>query len=140
MRTDYFDDLLPDSVTCVTPQKNEYVTPEAGKVTTKNSNLGEASRVSRLSRVKTGDTEHNEAIREHLEERAAIMEYDGGLPRDKAETEARRTLRVFEYKLADNPGAWLVLIAPGCELDEARESLRRRFGSRFLDVRKHNHA
>jgi len=93
-----------------------------------------------MSRAKTGNTERNEAIREHLEERAAIMEYDGGLSREKAETEARKALRVFEYKLTDNPDAWLVLIAPGCELEEARENLSGRFGSRFLDVRKHIHA
>ena len=32
-----------------------------------------------------------EAIAEHLAERAAIMEYDGGLPREQAEAEARRS-------------------------------------------------
>ena len=116
------------------------MTPETGKVTNKNSKLGEASRVSRLSRVKTGNTEHNEGIREHLEERAAIMEYEGGLTRDQAETEARRNIRVYEYRLTDTPDTWLVWIAPGCELEEARASLSKRFGSRLLDVRKHNHA
>ena len=83
---------------------------------------------------------HDAAIREHLEERAAIQEYDGGLTRKQAEAEARRALRVYEYKLTDNPDAWLVLIAPGCDLEETRENLRGRFGSRLLDIRKHNHA
>ena len=55
-------------------------------------------------------------------------------------TDTRKALRVFEYKLTDNPDAWLVLIAPGCDLEETRENLRGRFGSRLLDVRKHNHA
>lgn len=32
----------------------------------------------------------NEALREAYEERAAIMEYDGGLSREEAEREARR--------------------------------------------------
>ena len=137
MRTDYFDDLLPDSVTCVTSQKNEYVTLEAGKVTNKNSDLGEVSRVSRLSRVKTGNTEHNEAIREHLEERAAIMEYDGGLPREQAEHEARRALRVFHYRLTDNPKSSLVLILPGCDLNEATKRLHVRFGERLVDVKEY---
>jgi len=85
-------------------------------------------------------TEHDEAIHEHLEERAAIQEYDGGLTRKQAETEALRTLRVFQYRLTDTPDSWLVLIAPGCDLDEARESLRARFGTRLLDTRKHSHA
>lgn len=31
----------------------------------------------------------NEALREAYEERAAIMEYDGGLSREEAEREAR---------------------------------------------------
>jgi hypothetical protein len=75
-----------------------------------------------------------EAIEEHLGERAAIMEFDGGLPRDQAETEARRALQVFKYRITDSPDSWLVLIAPGCDLDDARESLRRRFGSRLVDV------
>jgi hypothetical protein len=140
MRTDYFDDLLPVGVTHVTHQKKDCVTPEAGRETYKNSDLAEASRMSRTSRAKKRITEHNEAIAEHLEERAAIMEYDGALPREKAETEARKALRVFEYKLTDNPDAWLVLIAPGCNLEEARESLRMRFGSRLLDLRKRVYA
>ena len=140
MRTDYFDDLLPGAVTRVTHAETDCVTHETGKVTTQNSDLTEGSRMSRMSRTKTGNTEHDDAIREHLEERAAIQEYDGGLSREQAEREARKALRVFEYRLADNPNAWLVLIAPGCGLEEARENLRERFGSRLLDIRKHNHA
>ena len=80
---------------------------------------------------------HDAAIREHLEERAAIMEYDGGLTRDQAETEAHKALRVFEYRLTDNPDAWLVLIAPGCDLDEARGSLQVRFEKRLIDVKEY---
>jgi hypothetical protein len=138
MRIDYFDDLLPGGVTRVTHQKKDCVTPETDSATSKNSGLTDASRMSRMSRTKTGNTEHNEAIAEHLAERAAIQEYDGGLTRKQAEAEARRALRVFEYRLTENPDSWLVLIAPGCDLDEARESLRQRFGNRLLDTRKHN--
>ena len=58
--------------------------------------------------------EHNDAIREHLE--------------------AHKALRVFQYRLTDNPDAWLVMIAPGCDLDEATEGLRARFGKRLIDV------
>jgi hypothetical protein len=73
-------------------------------------------------------------IQEHLEERAAIMEYDGGLTRKQAETEARRNMRVYEYRLTDSPDSRLTMIAPGCDLEEARESLHKRFGDRLLDV------
>ena len=137
MRTDYFDDLLPGGVTRVTHQKKDCVTPETDSATSKNSELAEASRVSRMSRARTGNTEHNEAAREHLEERAAIMEYDGGLPRKQAEHEARRALRVFHYRLTDNPESSLVLISPGCDLDEATKSLQVRFGERLIDVKEY---
>jgi hypothetical protein len=94
---------------------------------------------STLERAKQAATRHTEAIAEYLAERAAIQEYDGGLTRKQAETEARRTLRVFEYRLTDNPDSWLVLIAPGSDLIEAQKGLQDRFGSRLLDTRKHNH-
>ena len=134
MKTDYFSDLLPDSVTHVTQPKTERVTPEPDKVTSENSDLTDASRMSRMSRTKTGNTEHSEAIREHLAERAAIQEYDGGLTREQAEAEARKALRVYRYRLRDVPGGDLILIAPGDSLAEATEGLRARFGKRLVDV------
>jgi hypothetical protein len=76
----------------------------------------------------------DEAIREHLEERAAIQEYDGGLTRKQAETKARRNMRVYQYRLTDSPESRLIMIAPGCDLEEARENLCKRFGDRLLDV------
>ncbi len=57
MRTDYFDDLLPDSVTTVTRQKPGLVTPENRKPARKNSGLDEALPVLPLLPVKTGNTE-----------------------------------------------------------------------------------
>jgi hypothetical protein len=84
------------------------------------------------------ETDYDEAIREHLEERAAIQEYDGGLTREQAETEARQALRVYEYRLTDNPNAWLVMIAPRCDLDQATRTCRKRFGpDRVLEVREY---
>jgi hypothetical protein len=48
-------------------------------------------------------------------------------------------MRVFHYRLTDKPETWLVLIAPGCELDEARRSVRNQFGTeRVLEVRRHH--
>ena len=85
------------------------------------------------------DLDTAETIREYLNERAAIMEYDGGLPREQAE--AQRALRVFEYRLKDNSGAWLVLIAPGCGLEQATRTCHNKFGSdRVLDVRVYKHS
>ncbi len=81
--------------------------------------------------------ELTENIREHFEERAAIREYDGGEPREKAEDEARKALRVYEYRLTDNPDTWLILLAPGCDLAEAERSLKNQLGThRVLAVRE----
>ena len=92
---------------------------------------------STLEKAKQATTEHSEAIAEHLAERAAIQEYDGGLTRKQAEAEARRTLRVFEYRLTDNPDAWLVMIAPGCELGQATMTCHNTFGpDRVIEVRE----
>lgn len=81
----------------------------------------------------------SENIREQLEERAAIQEYDGGLPRERAEAQARAALRVYEYRLSDNGpnGSWMILLAPGCNLSQAERTLRDRFGAgRVLAVRE----
>lgn len=84
------------------------------------------------------ESDHAEAIREHLDERAAIMEHDGGLTREQAEAEAQRSLRVFHYRLIDNPNSWLVLIAPGCDLEQAIVTCRNKFGTdRILEVREY---
>ena len=80
-----------------------------------------------------------ENIREHFEERAAIQEHDGGLP--KAEAEARAAMRVYEYRLTDNPDIWQIMIAPGSDPLEAERSLRNRFGAnRVLAVRERHYA
>ncbi len=76
-----------------------------------------------------------ESVQEAIEERAAITEYDGGLPRGEAETQAKARMRVYEYKLTDGP-RWLVMLAPGCDLLEAQRSLRQKFGERFVSVRE----
>lgn len=75
-------------------------------------------------------------IAEHLAERSAIQEFDGRLTRQEAESDARRNLRVFEYRLMDAPKSWLILIAPGYTFAEAAASLGDRFGTRLLEVRQ----
>lgn len=75
-------------------------------------------------------------IQEAIEERAAIQEYEGGLSRPEAEQAAKSNMRVYHYRLTDNPDTWLTMIAPGCELEEVERSLKNRFGEeRVLDVR-----
>ncbi len=51
-------------------------------------------------------------------------------------TETEGRMKVFEYRLTDNPVRWLTLLAPGCDLAEAERSLRDRFGERFVSVRE----
>ena len=79
----------------------------------------------------------NEAIREAIEERAAIREFDGGESRQVAERAARTAMRVYHYRLTDRPDTWLTMLAPGCDLDEARRTLALRFGpERLVEVRE----
>lgn len=107
MRTDYFSDLLPEFVTSVTTAKPKLVTPE---------NHGNASNIN------------------EIEKALPLLPV---LPRKTAITAQRgRAVSVFDYKLADKPDTWLVLIAPGCDLKEATRTCRLMFGAdRVLAVR-----
>ncbi|NCA72245.1 MAG: hypothetical protein EOM91_19675 [Sphingobacteriia bacterium] len=79
----------------------------------------------------------HDAIREAIEERAAIREFDGGESRQVADREARSAMRVYQYRLTDRPDAWLTMLAPGVELDQAHRDLVLRFGAeRVVDVRE----
>ncbi|WP_295400628.1 hypothetical protein [uncultured Thiocystis sp.] len=74
-------------------------------------------------------------LREAIEERAAILEFDGHLSRAQAETAATSAMRVYRYRLSDRPTDWLIMLAPGCDLEEARRVLALRFGSeRVIEV------
>ena len=59
---------------------------------------------------------------------------DGGESREAAALQARHAMRVYRYRLIDKPDTWLTMIAPDCDLDEARRSLRLRFGERLTAV------
>jgi hypothetical protein len=79
----------------------------------------------------------HDAIREAIAERAAIREIDGGEDRATAEREARSAMRVYHYRLVERADAWLTMLAPGCDLDDARHSLELRFGpERLIEVRE----
>ena len=75
-----------------------------------------------------------ENIREQIEERAAIMEYDGGLSRHDAERAAVKAIRVFCYRVREKPDSELVAIMPNTSLAEAHESLSLRYGDKLLAV------
>lgn len=78
--------------------------------------------------------DHEDAA-EYYEERSAISEYDGELPRREAEEQAAR--RIYEYRLSYQPTQWMVVLAlPGVELEEQVFYLRERFGAEtVLEVR-----
>jgi hypothetical protein len=85
--------------------------------------------------------EDHEAIEEAVAERAAIMEFDGGIPRAEAERRARAAMRVYHALVAmpqgdPGPPRWVALLLPGVEtLDGAREAAHWRFGAeRVMEV------
>lgn len=78
--------------------------------------------------------ENREAIRETIEERAAIHEHDGAMPREEAQQAAQSALRVYRYRLTDKPDVWLTMICSGYSLEDALLSLATRFSGRVLDV------
>lgn len=72
------------------PRCPPVVLPSGGRLLSRDTGVplcppGPLSK-NRISRLK----QQNEALREAFEERAAIMEFDGGLTREEAEREARR--------------------------------------------------
>jgi len=87
-----------------------------------------------MSRVPDLTPEDLEDAAEAIEERAAIREFDGGETREVAERNARSTMRIFRYLLADKPRSWRTWVAPCCDLAEARRHLKYRFSKRLLDV------
>jgi ArsR family metal-binding transcriptional regulator len=73
-------------------------------------------------------------IRDQIEERVAIMEFDAGLSRHDAEQAAIKAIRVYCYRVKEKPDSELVAIMPNASLSEAHESLRLRYGNRLLAV------
>ncbi len=79
-------------------------------------------------------TQLQQDIRERTEERAAIMEFDGGLSRQDADVAATKAMRVYCYRVTDKPDSELVTLKPNVELAEATQELKERYGDRLLDV------
>lgn len=81
--------------------------------------------------------EDQASITEAVVERAAIMEFDGGLPRDQAEHQARSSMRVYRVLVGmmDTDPRWCTLLAPGCDMAEAQRAAVAQFGAeRVLEV------
>jgi hypothetical protein len=83
-------------------------------------------------RERQTEIEAAESIGEHLAERAAIMEFDGGLPREQAEVEARRISNVYRFRLHGNEGGGTYITSG--DLEAARAALLQRYGSRLVAV------
>jgi hypothetical protein len=64
---------------------------------------------------------------------------DAGEATGASTAQAPSAMRVYHYRLDDKPATWLTMIAPNCDLEEARRCLRLRFGERLTDVVEHRH-
>lgn len=96
--------------------------------------------VSQLSKSKSAQSnELVKDIQEQIEERAAIMEYDGGLSRHDAEQAAAAAIKVYCYRVTDKPNTELTVIMPNTSLLDAHESLTLRFGDKLLSVYESTH-
>lgn len=82
-----------------------------------------------------------EDVRESVEERAGILEFDAGIPRSEAESLAAGATRVFQVLIgmgADEPPRWITMLCPGCTLAEASRICAVKFGvGRVLKVLDH---
>lgn len=81
------------------------------------------------------------AIQESIAERAAILTFDAGLTRAEAEATAQSAMRVYQALVTLPDGSsprWITLLAPGCDLAEARQTLAHQFGAeRVMEVVEH---
>lgn len=82
------------------------------------------------------DTEN---ILEYTEERAAILEYDAGMPCEQAESEAVR-LAIVKFKITDlygnspQHGGGVLIGAENETIDDLKTLLRQKFGDRLIHV------
>ena len=116
-------------------EQNGIVISPASKLTQQQREFIKANKPEIVSNLKDyRRTETPQAIQEQIEERAAIMEFDGGLSRTEAEKEAASAIRIYNYKVTDKPDSILTSIMPNTDLEEAERILRRQYGQRLLMV------
>lgn len=71
----------------------------------------------------------------------ALLPYEKKTPTDDdrqnidACQKTRSNIRVFHYRLTDNPNSRLVMIAPNCDVNQASDALSKKFGDRFIEVK-----
>ena len=90
-----------------------------------------------MNRPPTLTAEERDDIREAIEERAAIREFDAGEDRANAEAKAASAMRVYRLLVSMGEGEearWLTMLAPGTDLPEAERIARLRFPGRVLAV------
>ncbi|WP_295404485.1 N-acetylmuramoyl-L-alanine amidase [uncultured Thiocystis sp.] len=74
-------------------------------------------------------------IQSALNQRAALLEFLGGYSTLDAESQALKDVRVYQYRVAERPHDWQILIAPDREWNEARRILLEQFGvEQLLEV------
>lgn len=74
-------------------------------------------------------------IQSALNQRAALLEFLGGYSTLDAESQALKDVRVYQYRVAERPHDWQILIAPDREWSEARRILLEQFGvEQLLEV------
>lgn len=81
--------------------------------------------------------EELEAIKEAIEERAAIRQHDGGEDRATAEKQAASAMRVYRLLVAMGEGEdtrWITMLAPNTDLAEAERTARLKFGTRLVRI------
>lgn len=81
-----------------------------------------------LALVQVADEPDAENIAEFIQERAAVMEFDGGLPRAQAE-QAAMVRAVVHFKLIGDQGGGVLIDDEG--FDSAVQVLRNKFGDRL---------
>jgi hypothetical protein len=119
-----FDVALVNGNLNITPTKTELT--DAQRIFIKKNKTEIAKEISA--------TQIQQNIRDSIEERAAIMEFDGGLSRQDADVAATNAMRVYCYRVTDKPDSELVTLKPNVELTEATQELKERYGDRLLSV------
>jgi hypothetical protein len=69
--------------------------------------------------------------------RTTVRARAGEDSRRASAAQAPSAMPVCRYRLIDKPDSWLSMIAPSCDLEEARRSLRLRFGERLTAIVEH---
>lgn len=111
---------------------NLNVTPTKTELTDTQRTFIKSHKSEIIKQLSVAQIQQN--IRDQIEERAAIMEFDGGLLRADAELAAAKSMRVYCYRVTDKPNSELTVIMPNTELIEAEAKLKEKFGDRLLSV------